>query len=78
MQHGMKLSGMKKIHIHSLRHSHASLLIEMGVSPKVIAECLGYENIETTLNIYSHLYLDKQECLAEKLDKFYNIKKTNY
>lgn len=72
MQRGMKLSGMKKIHIHSLRHSHASLLIEMGFSPKEIAERLGHENIETTLNTYSHLYPDKQERLADRLDQFYN------
>lgn len=75
MQRGMKLSGMKKIHIHSLRHSHTSLLIEMGVSPKEIAERLGHENIETTLNTYSHLYPDKQERLAEQLDQFHNGKK---
>ncbi len=50
MLRGVKLSGVKKIRIHDLRHSHASLLIEMGVSPKEIAERLGHENIETTLN----------------------------
>lgn len=70
-QRGMKLSGVKKIHIHSLRHSHASLLIELGFSPKEIAERLGHENIETTLNTYSHLYPDKQERLAERLDQVY-------
>lgn len=72
MKRGIKLSGMKNLHIHSLRHSHASLLIEMGVSPKEIAERLGHENIETTLNTYSHLYPDKQERLAEQLNQFYN------
>ena len=75
MKRGIKFSGMKKIHIHSLRHSHTSLLIEMGVSPKEIAERLGHENIETTLNTYSHLYPDKQERLAEQLDQFHNGKK---
>ena len=71
MQRGVKLSGVKKIRIHDLRHSHASLLIEMGFSPKEIAERLGHENIETTLNTYSHLYPDKQEKLANRLDDFY-------
>lgn len=71
MQKGVKLSGVKKIRIHDLRHSHASLLIEMGFSPKEIAERLGHENIETTLNTYSHLYPDKQERLANRLDEFY-------
>ncbi len=72
MERGVKLSGVKKIRIHDLRHSHASLLIEMGFSPKEIAERLGHENIETTLNTYSHLYPDKQERLAERLNQFYN------
>ena len=71
MQRGVKLSGVKKIRIHDLRHSHASLLIEMGFSPKEIAERLGHENIETTLNTYSHLYPDKQERLANRLDELY-------
>ena len=71
MRKGVQLSGVKKIRIHDLRHSHASLLIEMGFSPKEIAERLGHENIETTLNTYSHLYPDKQERLANRLDEFY-------
>ena len=60
---------MKNIRIHDLRHSHASLLVEMGFSPLEISERLGHEKIETTLNIYSHLYPDKQSRLAEKLDQ---------
>lgn len=71
MLRGVKLSGVKKIRIHDLRHSHASLLVEMGVSPKEIAERLGHENIETTLNTYSHLYPNKQEQLAGRLDALY-------
>jgi integrase len=49
-------------------HSHASLLIELGFSPLLIAERLGHENIETTLNTYSHLYPHKQAELAQKLE----------
>lgn len=71
MQRGVKLSGVKKIRIHDTRHSHASLLIELGFSPKEIAERLGHENVETTLNTYSHLYPDRQERLATRLDAFY-------
>lgn len=67
MMRGCKLSGVKRIRIHDLRHSHASLLIEMGCSPLLIARRLGHENIETTLNTYSHLYPNKHEEIAEKL-----------
>lgn len=71
MQRGIKESGVKRIRIHDLRHSHASLLVEMGFSPLEIANRLGHEKIETTLNTYSHLYPDKQEQLADRLDKEY-------
>ncbi len=69
-------TGVKKIRIHDLRHSHASLLIEMGCSPLLIAERLGHENIETTLNTYSHLYPNKQKKLAEELNVLHYNKST--
>lgn len=71
MQRGIKESGVKRIRIHDMRHSHASMLVEMGFSPLEIANRLGHEKIETTLNTYSHLYPDKQEHLADRLDKEY-------
>ncbi|EPS56788.1 hypothetical protein CLQ_01436, partial [Clostridium botulinum Af84] len=50
---------IKRIRLHDLRHSHASLLIELGFTPLLISQRLGHENVETTLNIYSHLYPNK-------------------
>jgi Site-specific recombinase XerD len=67
MDRGCKKSGVKKIRIHDLRHSHASLLIEMGFSPLLISERLGHEDIKTTLQTYSHLYPNKQAEVAAKL-----------
>ena len=71
MKRGVKASGVKKIRIHDLRHSHASLLVELGFSPLEIAERLGHEKIETTLNTYLHLYPNKQQRLADRLEKEY-------
>jgi integrase len=71
MQRGIKESGLKRIRLHDLRHSHASMLVEMSFSPLEIANRLGHEKIETTLNTYSHLYPDKQEKLADRLDTEY-------
>lgn len=65
---GIKETGVKRIRIHDLRHSHASLLVELGFQPLAIAERLGHEKIETTLNTYSHLYPNKQAELADVLD----------
>lgn len=67
MEKACAKSGVKKIRIHDIRHSHASLLIEIGFSPLVVCERLGHENIQTTLNTYSHLYPNKHEEVAEKL-----------
>ena len=68
MQRGIKESGVKRIRVHDLRHSHASMLIELGFSPLEIANRLGHEKVETTLNTYAHLYPNKQTKLAERLD----------
>ena len=60
IQRGIKESGVKRIRVHDLRHSHASMLIELGFSPLEIANRLGHEKVETTLNTYAHLYPNKQ------------------
>lgn len=69
IRRGCTASGIKIIKIHELRHSHASLLIELGFSPLLIAERLGHEKVETTLNTYSHLYPSKHGEVADRLDK---------
>jgi len=66
-----KKSEVKQIRIHDLRHSHASLLIELGFTPLLISERLGHEKIQTTLNTYSHLYPNKGNIIANKLDDLY-------
>ena len=56
----LAVSGVKKIVLHEFRHSHASYLINKGVSPLIVAQRLGHSNVATTLNTYSHLYPSKQ------------------
>ena len=68
MERGCKRSGVKKIRVHDVRHSHASLLVEMGFSPLLIAERLGHERVQTTMETYSHLYPNKQTEVARQLD----------
>jgi len=73
MIRGVELSGVKKIRLHDLRHSHASFLIsEMGADPLLVANRLGHEKIQTTLNTYSHLYPNQNRDLADKMDKMFN------
>ena len=73
MKRGVENSGVKKIRIHDLRHSHASLLISLGTSPNLVAQRLGHEKIQTTLNTYSHLYPNQARNLAEQLDNLNEI-----
>jgi len=64
-----KEASLIRIRVHDLRHSHASLLIELGFSTLLISERLGHENIKTTLDTYSHLYPQKHAEVADKLDE---------
>ncbi len=52
---------------HELRHSHISLLIDMGFSAVAIADRVGHESIEITYR-YAHLFPSKQTEMADKLD----------
>lgn len=55
MDRGAKAAGVKRIRIHDLRHSHISLLIDMGFSAVAIADRVGHESIEITYR-YAHLF----------------------
>lgn len=72
----IKQAGVRDIRLHDLRHSHASLLIDLGFSALLVAERLGHESVSTTLDIYSHLFPSKQSEVAERLDRFQNGTKT--
>ena len=50
----------KELRLHDLRHSHASFLINNGVDVLLISKRLGHSNTAMTLNVYSHLYPDKE------------------
>lgn len=67
MDRGAKEAGVKRIRIHDLRHSHVSLLIEMGFSAVAIADRVGHESIDITYK-YAHLFPSKQQEMAAKLN----------
>ena len=64
-------SDLPPIHLHSLRHTHASLLINANVSARIIADRLGHSSTATTLNIYSHVFSESErkamQVIEEKL-----------
>lgn len=69
MERGIKLSGVKKITVHCTRHSHASMLVQMGVSPVEIAKRLGHGKVTTTIETYCHQSMDAQVKIADRLGK---------
>lgn len=69
MDRGANAAGVKRIRIHDLRHSHISLLIEMGYSAVAIADRVGHESINITYN-YAHLFPSTQSDMADKLNQF--------
>jgi integrase len=50
----VKRSGLPQIHLHDLRHTHATLALAAGVHPKVVSDRLGHATVAITLDIYSH------------------------
>ena len=66
MKSGAEKAGVKTIRVHDLRHSHVSLLIEMGFSAVAIADRLGHESVEITFR-YAHMFPSQQTSMADKL-----------
>ena len=73
MDRGCKQTGVKRIRIHDLRHSHISLLIDIGFTALAIAERVGHESIDITYR-YAHLFPTRQAEMADKLDSMKNEK----
>ena len=59
--------GMRRITLHQLRHTNVSAMIALGLDIKTIQERGGYSNASTPLEIYGHLFKDKDEQIAAEL-----------
>lgn len=68
-RHGKKAGIEKNITTHTFRHSHISLLAEMGIPLRAIMERVGHSDSKTTLEIYNHVTVQMTLDLSNKLDK---------
>ncbi|WP_392388986.1 site-specific integrase [Gorillibacterium timonense] len=69
----IKAHNLHTITIHSLRHTHASLLFEAGASIKEVQERLGHSDIQMTMNIYTHVTKAAKEKAADRFEKFLEL-----
>lgn len=67
MDRGCRETGVKRIRIHDLRHSHVSMLIEMGFSAVDIANRVGHESVKVTYR-YAHMFPNKDLMITKKLN----------
>jgi integrase len=58
----------ESIRTYDLRHSHASLLIDLGANPLAIAQRMGHSDATVTLRVYGHLFEGTQAKLSDQLD----------
>ncbi len=62
---------VEPIRLHDLRHSHVALLIHQREDYITIKERLGHASIKTTIDVYGHLFPNKQKETADKLDELF-------
>ena len=68
-----KKNGFPGVHIHTLRHTYASLMIADGVPLVVISKRLGHAQVSTTSNIYSHVIASADEKAAQVSERFADV-----
>lgn len=61
--------GLGHLRFHDLRHTHASLLLQQGIHPKIVSERLGHSSVSITLDTYSHVVPSLQVQAAAGLDE---------
>ena len=66
----LEKAGLGKRRFHDLRHTHATLLLERGVHPKVVQERMGHSSISMTMDTYSHVMPTMQRDAANRLQEF--------
>lgn len=67
----MKKANLADIRFHDLRHTHATLMLQQGVHPKIVSERLGHSNTRITADIYSHVLPSMQEEAVDQFEKMF-------
>ena len=70
----IKRHNLKRISLHSLRHTSISLLISSGIQAQIISRRAGHSNVTVTHSIYSHFFDNEFQDVANKMDVFLQVK----
>lgn len=72
-RHFLERNGLPTEHmnLHRYRHTAATMMLEVGINPRVVQEELGHSDIKTTLGTYSHVIRELHQDVAEKKDEMY-------
>ena len=62
------------IRFHDLRHTAATMMIESGISIKIVQDILGHSNLATTADIYSHISENAKEKAMRQMEETYRQK----
>ena len=65
----VRRAGLPPLRLHDLRHTHATLMMEQGVNPKVVSERMGHARVGITLDLYSHISQNLQAKAALRFDQ---------
>jgi integrase len=66
-QRRVSSAGVPRIVVHDLRHTHATLALELGIHPKIVSERLGHSSVMITLDTYSHAMPSLQRQAADAI-----------
>lgn len=64
----LSLYDLPDVRFHDLRHTFATILLEKGISPKVVSEMLGHSSIRVTMDIYSHVSMEMQSEASQEIE----------
>ena len=66
-QHLLGTAGLPRMRFHDLRHAAATVMLTLGVAPRVVMETLGHSQISTTMDRYSHVTPELHQAAADRV-----------
>ncbi|PLS01946.1 hypothetical protein CVD27_22795 [Neobacillus cucumis] len=72
LKRALKVANLPDIRFHDVRHSHATILLQAGIHPKIVSERLGHSKVGITLDLYSHVTATIQDQAVTALNEVLN------